>query len=383
MLIGTLFSMTLIINGVDNSIETTRDRLGADLLVVPRGAEYEVNEVLMKGTVNPERAIITGVPLSIYMDESIEEKIRSIPGVARTSSQVYIATIPGSMCPCHYMPGLVIVGFDPETDFTIKPWLRDKIIGTLGKDEIIVGSSVARAGELVEIYEHEFLVKASLERTGSGIDESVFIRKEDLYLIATESEHESEHSLTIKPNQISSILIEVASDASTSDISWDIMNNISGVYSISSGSLGQDIKGRISNILSGVSIALYVSWGLSVLLVGSIFLMSVNERRREIGLLRALGANNIFIFRIIVSEAILITVIGGIVGVLGGATVLYIFIDSIIDILDVPYLWPSFIDAMALALRSLGLAALTGILASFYPAYLSSKMEPYDAIRAG
>jgi len=230
-------------------------------------------------------------------------------------------------------------------------------------------------------------VKASLERTGSGIDESVFIRKEDLYLIATESEHESEpeseHSLTIKPNQISSILIEVASDASTSDISWDIMNNISGVYSISSGSLGQDIKGRISNILSGVSIALYVSWGLSVLLVGSIFLMSVNERRREIGLLRALGANNIFIFRIIVSEAILITVIGGIVGVLGGATVLYIFIDSIIDILDVPYLWPSFIDAMALALRSLGLAALTGILASFYPAYLSSKMEPYDAIRAG
>jgi putative ABC transport system permease protein len=136
-------------------------------------------------------------------------------------------------------------------------------------------------------------------------------------------------------------------------------------------------------VLAGISMAAGLLWGLSILFISSIFLLSVNERRREIGLLRSMGGTRNFIFSMIMSEAILLTLLGGVVGVASGFIVLRFFGNYIITILGVPYIWPSLIRILILVGLSLGLAISTGTVAALYPSARAARMEPYESVRRG
>ena len=57
--------MTVVMDSVNNSVATMRERLAADLLAVPQGAVYDMDEALINGTVNPQHTIVTAVPLDI------------------------------------------------------------------------------------------------------------------------------------------------------------------------------------------------------------------------------------------------------------------------------------------------------------------------------
>ena len=56
-------------------------------------------------------------------------------------------------------------------------------------------------------------------------------------------------------------------------------------------------------------------WLLAIIFTGLVFSITVNERRRQIGVLRALGATRQFIFRLLLAEGTLLTFLGGLVGV--------------------------------------------------------------------
>jgi ABC-type antimicrobial peptide transport system permease subunit len=51
--------------------------------------------------------------------------------------------------------------------------------------------------------------------------------------------------------------------------------------------------------------------------------------------------------------------------------------------LEVPYLWPTFVQVSEMIAISMAIAILTGLLASLYPAVVGSRMEPLYAIRSG
>jgi putative ABC transport system permease protein len=109
----------------------------------------------------------------------------------------------------------------------------------------------------------------------------------------------------------------------------------------------------------------------------------VNERQREIGLLRAMGGNRGYIFRLMTAEAVQLTAAGGCVGIMIGGAGLFIFRAIITSSLGIPYLWPPVWYFGLLVLGTLLLSVLSGVVASLYPALSSSRLEPYAAIRQG
>jgi len=101
--------------------------------------------------------------------------------------------------------------------------------------------------------------------------------------------------------------------------------------------------------------------------------MSVYERTREIGILKAIGSRNSVIMKIFLIEAILIGLISSTVGCVLGIIIIYVF--PLTDDIMAPMVSPSIIGiAMALGLM---VSALAGI----YPAWRASKMNIVEAIK--
>ncbi len=112
------------------------------------------------------------------------------------------------------------------------------------------------------------------------------------------------------------------------------------------------------------------------------FYMIVNERRREIGLLRAMGANRGHIAAIVLTEASLLSAAGGAVGVLLGFGLLMSIKSLLLHYLKLPYLFPSSPELIVLTAGAISLSILTGLLSAFLPAVAIIRTEPYEAIRS-
>lgn len=125
--------------------------------------------------------------------------------------------------------------------------------------------------------------------------------------------------------------------------------------------------------------ALFVGLGAVALLVGGIgianvMIISVIERRSEIGLRRALGARQAHIRRQFLAEAVALGLIGGIAGLLLGSIATVAFAKS--------QGWRVVIPISALEV-GLGGAVLIGAIAGLYPAIRAARLAPTDALRGG
>lgn len=113
------------------------------------------------------------------------------------------------------------------------------------------------------------------------------------------------------------------------------------------------------------------------LLVGGIGIMnimyvSVTERTREIGLRMAIGARGIDILMQFLTEAIMISITGGLLGVVLGissAKLVTIFLS-----------WPTLVSAYSVIL-SFAVCAITGVFFGYYPAQKASRLDPIEALR--
>jgi putative ABC transport system permease protein len=127
----------------------------------------------------------------------------------------------------------------------------------------------------------------------------------------------------------------------------------------------------ILNVFLGLigSISLIVG-GIGVM---NIMLVSVMERRREIGIRLAVGARRFDIGALFLSEAVLLSLVGGLLGVVIGIIIAYV-ISIIWQWQFTLYIWPP--------LAGFTVSVLIGIFFGFYPAYLASKLDPIEALRA-
>ncbi len=122
---------------------------------------------------------------------------------------------------------------------------------------------------------------------------------------------------------------------------------------------------------------------MSLLTIGLVFSLIINERQRELGLLRAMGARKNFVFQLVLGEAGLLTGLGGMGGLLTSQILLISFGRLLQHRLRIPYLWPAPVEMLGLVALMLLLALISGALASLQPAWRSSRLEPYQAIRQG
>ncbi len=138
----------------------------------------------------------------------------------------------------------------------------------------------------------------------------------------------------------------------------------------------QSILAQINDITSGVRIGAFVVAAIALLAAGvgimNIMLVSVTERTREIGIRKAIGAKRRSVLIQFLTEAVVLCLLGGIIGIVSG-----VFVGNIAG---------SFLDATAVipfdyVMVGVVICVFIGILFGTYPAYKASNLDPIEALR--
>lgn len=138
----------------------------------------------------------------------------------------------------------------------------------------------------------------------------------------------------------------------------------------------EELIKTLSSTTSLLTILLTAIAGISLIIGGigimNIMYVSVTERTREIGLRMSIGARGIDILLQFLVEAILISVTGGIIGVILGVTSA--------QVITLTLGWPTLVSESSIVL-SFVVCAFTGVFFGYYPAQAASRLDPIEALR--
>ncbi len=135
----------IISRGGQESLRLARERLGADVVVVPRGSVTGV-----------EGALLLGNATNTYMPRGVVETDRRRARRGQASPQLYLTSMANSSC-CS-VSLMFMFAFDPVTDFTIEPWLKEKLGHDLGQGQAVGGSDVfvPDGQDKIKLYGYDF-----------------------------------------------------------------------------------------------------------------------------------------------------------------------------------------------------------------------------------
>jgi len=361
---------TLLLRGAAASLELAANRLGADIVVVPEGAETEM-----------EGALLMGVAAQFWMPKENVAKLADIPGVEAVSPQIYLATLKNASC-CSASE-MFMVAYDPQTDFTIRPWLQRQQHAELGLGQVVGGHNIfpTEGDDGLLVYGDVVKLSGNLEPTGTGLDQSIFFTLDTARDIARVSETRAKQPLTVPEDQVSAVLLKTKPDTNIGELAMRIFRALPGVYPIQSANLFRSARTQLNSLLRAVVIVLALIWPLAILLIGMVYLMAANERRRELGVLRALGATRRFIAESLLAEAGMLAFCGASIGVFLAVLAIYLFRRLIMVSLGVPFLLPS-PGALAVQIGiGLLLTMFSVFLAVLLPAIKISRQDPAIAMR--
>lgn len=256
-------------------------------------------------------------------------------------------------------------------------------------DVVVIGSKVAEhlfdnddpLNKSIKIKGRNFKVIGVLAKTGGG----TFFNFDDMVLMPYTSAQD--YLLGIK--YFNNIIIQAADGADVNIVADDVRLTLRESHGITDSSKDDfyvrtqaDIANRLSTItdvltyflVAVASIALFVG-GVGIM---NIMLVAVTERTREIGLRKAVGATDRDILSQFLLEAVLLTSIGGLIGVALGS--IFAFATSIGLSRGLGLNWPFFFPWKG-ALLGIGVSTLVGLIFGGYPARQASLKNPIEALR--
>lgn len=257
-----------------------------------------------------------------------------------------------------------------------------------GAAVIVLGYEIAKGlfgesepiGKNVRLYGQRFTVIGMLKKQGAEMfgdsnDTSVYIPVNFLRRLYGDNNDAMTPVILIKPQKgidMDAFKAEIAQKLrnyrgmKTDEIDNFFINVLSGFTDLIDGIVGQ--MNLVGWVISGFSL-LVGGFGIA-----NIMFVSVKERTNLIGIQKSLGAKNRFILFQFLFEAIILSVIGGIIG---------LFLVWIISVVLTKVLDFEFVLGMGNILLGTGLAAIIGLISGILPAITASKLDPVEAIRTG
>lgn len=365
LLVSILVFGSSFIISVSASLQRASNRLGADLLVVPTGATDYAEEVLLETKAK-----------TFYMDRSIVEKVKKIDGIVDITYQTYLETIWGVCCD---VPPAKVVAFNQDTDFIVGPWLNKAIGRKLKRNEAIIGYEAYENLGLLEVdssvlFNTRFDIVGVLEKTGTGLDNAIFISDENIGEIIKKGKS------GLKPNQISLIFAKIGEGLDPYAVGMRVEKEILEVDTIGRSDIGKNIITTLKDINSVFLITIILASVLSIFLAWTIFSAIVNERFREVGIMRAIGAKGSHVMRMFVIEVFFLGLAGSIAGIVFG-TYLSLTLSRIFTLFRDMAATLTLTERIEVSL--LGLAAGTGIciVGALSSIIRIKRLEPFTALK--
>ncbi|MDR0814004.1 MAG: ABC transporter permease [Oscillospiraceae bacterium] len=366
---------TMLGFGLTGGVKSINARLGADAMVVPRSAGESY-----------EGALLTGSPSTFYLTKGTVERVLQTEGIARSSPQLFISTFDSAHC-----ASLVqIIGFDPKTDFVVTPWLKTASVTEPGYGEIVIGNNVQLVvGNKMTVFLLELEVVGKLDKTGMGFDNSVFVNMDTAKMLLTE--YEKFDGATPLPegataeDVYSAVLLDVEKGVEISSVQRKINLGFrdDDVSCVASQTILESTAKNLNLVIGVLTVLLAAIWFFAVFVLAIIFTLALNERQREFGILRAIGATRRKLTAIVITEASLLCGAGALAGVGVVCLIVFPYSTLIERTLKTAYLPPqSLVAAAILVLCGVG-CAVTGPLASLFSAARIAKNEALANIQEG
>lgn len=304
LLVSLLIFAIAFTKSITMGLRKASERLGADLIVVPIGARGFAEEFLLESK-HP----------TFYMAKDLIEKVKKVEGVEAITYQTYLSTISG-LC-CDVMPTR-IVAFDPKSDFIVKPWLEKAIGRELKKGEALAGFGTNENLGLglldvsATIFNNKFKMVGILEQTGTGLDNALFMTEENLTDIIASGKS------PLKEGQISLIFVKLRKGLDPDYMGKVIEGQIVDVDVVTRSGMGSRFLDILADINKIFLVTIFLSSVLTTFLVWSIFSAIANERSREIGIMRAIGATQADIVKLFFLEVLVLGLLGSLLGAICG-----------------------------------------------------------------
>ncbi len=370
----TLFGGSVLSYSLKNGLGSLKERMGADIAVVP--LEHEADY---------EGIILSGEPSRFYFDKTLENQIAQIEGVNRVTSQFYISTLSAACCSVPVQ----VIGFDPDTDFVVRPWISKVYDKEIDDGQLVVGSDIVlNETKVLTFFNKTYPVVAQLEETSTGMDYSVYANMQTVRSLI-DGAREVGMNLSVDvydadmDQSISTVLVKISNDYDVETVTTNIRRQISGVGLVQSKSIFTTISNNLVVLQAFINTLATVLWVVAVLVLAVMFSVIFSGRKKEFALLRTLGATRGKLVRIVLVEALLISVAGGVLGTALSSLVVFPFSTKIGETLNLPYLLPAAGSVVCLAATSLVLSLAVGPIAAAYSAVKIGRAQTYVAMREG
>lgn len=364
-LVFSMFGGAVVVTSLQNGMNSLEARLGADVIVVPNSA---------KSKTNLESILLQGTPGYFYMDKSYTDKIAEIDGVEKVSAQYFLASAKSGCCSM----AVQIIGFDPETDFTIKPWIQSKYNNELGLCDVVVGSDInSIVGGKIKLYDTECNVVAKLENTGTALDTAIYTNADTVRTLITAAGKQGINVLSDNSpdSVISSVYVKVMDGYDPQAVTDDINLHVRKVQAVRTKNMLTGISDSLSAISGTVTVLIIVVWIMSIIIMLIAFSMLINERKKEFAVLRVIGTSRRMLAEIIISESAVIGILGGIIGIAAASIVVFPFSSLIEENLGLPFLLPSAAQILVYIAAALSVALIAAPLSSAYSAFKLSRVD--------
>lgn len=253
-------------------------------------------------------------------------------------------------------------------DFDVDYNQKVAVVGTAVVNDIYDGANPV--GQKIKILGQEFTVVGVLTQTENGEDST----DDDRVIIPISVATKLNNNAVIRTFSVKSTSADTV-DAAISKLDAFLLKiyKSSDYYRVTNMeqvlSTLNSITGTMTAVLAGIAAISLIVGGIGIM---NIMLVSVTERTREIGIRKAIGAKKKDILTQFLIEAIIITGLGGIIGVLIGVGVIKFIIGGF-NIVPEAYSIPWI-------LLSFGISLVIGVIFGMYPANKAANLNPIDAL---
>jgi putative ABC transport system permease protein len=374
--IGSVIAMIAIGEGTQTSIKASIESLGSNLVMVMPGAQRGAGTSVSSGR---------GSAQTLTVDDSnaIRDEISLAKNVAPVVSGRYQITAKGTNTNTQVVgttaeyTDVKSIAADQGTFFTkqqVTSGAKVAVLGPTTRDDLF-GENVDPTGQTIKIKGTEFkVIGTTVSKGGSG-----FNNQDDIIYIPLST---AQRYFTGN-DKVSTINVQAVDEKSMADLQTQITelllkrHNIADAASADFSVMNQsDIVASASSITSTLTLLLGAIAGISLVVGGigimNMMLTNVTERTREIGLRKAIGAKKAEISLQFLTEAIMLTFLGGLIGIAVGWLVA----------LGVKQFGNIATEvSMASIAMAFGVSALIGIIFGYYPAQRAAALNPIEALR--